>query len=101
MTKNGNKTAMKITLIILVAGFTITISAIIWDASHKSSDIETNRKDIDVIIPKVETNKEACQEFRYKIDMLNKKMGELTVEQKALRIEQQVGFTEILDRLPE
>jgi len=101
MAKNGNGTTRKILFAILVTGFAITIAAIVWDASHKSSNIEANRKEIDVIHPKVETNKEACQEFRYKIDTLITEMAEMNTEQKALRKDQQTGFKEILDRLPE
>ena len=100
MTKNGNGTIRKAVFGILVAGFVITVSAIVWDASHKSSDIEANRKDIDIIIPRVENNREACQEFRYKIDTLNEKMTMLNLEQKAMRTEQEVNFEEILSRLP-
>jgi acyl-CoA hydrolase len=101
MAKNGNRTAVKISLGILVAGFAITISAIVWDAAHKSSNIEANRKDIDIIIPKVEINREACQEYKYKIDALNTKMAEMSNEQKVIRTEQQASFKEILKRLPE
>ena len=101
MTKNGNRTAVKISLGILIAGFTLSICAIVWDAAHKSSNIEANRKDIDIIIPKVEIVKEACQEYKYKIDTLNTKMAEMSNEQKAIRTEQQASFKEILKRLPE
>ena len=101
MAKDGNGTTGKILFIILITGFAISIAAIVWDASHKSSSIEGNRKDIDILIPKVETIKESSQEYRYKIDTLATKMVELSTEQKALRTEQQTGFKEILDRLPE
>ena len=101
MAKNGNGTTWKISLMILIAGFGITIAAIVWDASHKSSDIDANRKDIDIVIPKVENNKEACQEFRYKIDTLTSKVNEINEEQKNIRREQQNGFNAILDRLPD
>ena len=101
MAKNGNGTTRKILFAILVTGFVISIAAIVWDASHKSTNIEMNRKDIDIIIPKVEMIKESSQEYRYKIDTLETKMVELNTEQKALRSEQQTGFKEILDRLPE
>jgi len=101
MAKNGNGTIRKVVFGILIAGFVITVSAIVWDASHKSSDIEANRKDIDIVIPRVENNREACLEFRYKIDTLNEKMTVLNTEQKAMRAEQEVSFEEILSRLPE
>jgi len=101
MNKNGNGTTGKILLLITITLFAISIAAIVWDASHKSSSIEANRKDIDIIVPKVETNKEACQEFRYKIDTLATKMTELGKEQKDLKTELQSGFKEVLDRLPE
>jgi len=105
MAKNGNGAIRKAAFGILIAGFIITVSAIVWDASHKSSEIEANRKDIqrfdDIVIPKVENNREACLEFRYKIDTLNEKMTVLNTEQKAMRVEQEVSFEEILSRLPE
>jgi hypothetical protein len=101
MAKNSNGTTRKILFAILVAGFAISIAAVVWDASHKSSSIEINRKDIDVLIPKVEMIKESSQEYRYKIDTLETKMNELNLEQKALRRDQQTGFDKILDRLPE
>ena len=101
MTKNGNGTTGKILLAITITVFAVSIAAIVWDASHKSSSIDNNRKDIDIIVPKVETNKEACQEFRYKIDTLATKMTELSTEQKALRTDQNAAFGEILSRLPD
>ena len=101
MAKNGNGTMRKMAFGILIAGFIISIGAIVWDASHKSSNIEANRKDLDIVIPRVDANREACLEFRYKIDTLNEKMTVLNTEQKAMRAEQEVSFEEILSRLPE
>ena len=95
MTKNGNRIIMKITLGILIAGFAITVAAIVWDASHKSASIEINRKHIDVIIPKVEADKEACQEFKYKNDRLDEKMIEQSSIQKQILSVQQQILTEV------
>ena len=83
---NGNGIFWKI--LMWAAGALVAIG-VAW--ATLGNNITNNKMRIDKIEPQVESNKEQCQEFRYKIDRLDEKLTEqATVQQQVLVMQRQI-----------
>ena len=100
--RNGNGIARKITFGILVAGFIISISAVVWDASYKSSIIAANREKIEEIKPTVEASKDDIIGMKKDLEFLSQIVADNSVaiqQSVILQSDTNKKFEEILTEL--